>query len=90
MTRNQFLQLCASTKNAGGFRAYQKTEGHTTNPAKPIYRVYLDPGVGFPSGHKLLASSKNQYTAYEAKNRFNMWLIQSKQYRPEPEAKTDA
>ncbi len=89
MTRQQFLQLCASTRNAGGFRAYRKTESRVTNPSKPVYRVYLDPGVGFPSGHKLLSSSQNHYTAYEAENRFNMWLIQSKQYRAEPEATTD-
>lgn len=87
MTREQFLQLCASTKNDGGFRAYRQAEILKHN-RKTVHRVYLDPGL--PTAHKLLASSRSLYTAYEAQTRFNMWLIQSKQYRPEPEAKTDA
>ena len=81
MTREKFLQLCASTKNAGGFRAYQKTEAQVNNPSKPVYRVYLDPGMNYPGGYKLLFSSRNNYTAYEAMNRFNMWLVQEGKHR---------
>ena len=81
MTREKFLQLCASTKNAGGFRAYQKTEAQVNNPSKTVYRVYLDPGMNYPGGYKLLFSSRNNYTAYEATNRFNMWLLQEGLHR---------
>lgn len=79
MTRAKFLALCAAKKNNKGFKVYyQKTYGPRNSVA---YRVHLDPGVGFPSGHTVLYTTTNLAKAVDAENRFNMWLFQEGLHR---------
>jgi hypothetical protein len=84
MTRWKFLALCAGKKNHKGFKAYYKQfYGHRNTVA---YRVYLDPGVGFPSGHAVIYTTADLAKAVDAENRFNMWLLQEKLHRDQLKA----
>lgn len=79
MTKTKFLALCAGKKNNAGFRVYHERGYGYRNVVN--YRVRLDPGVGFPSGHAILYTTVHQSKAVDAENRFNMWLIQEGLHR---------
>lgn len=84
MTRTKFLALCAGKKNNVGFKAYYDRFYGERNNLK--YRVRLDPGVGFPSGHTVLYTTSDLAKAAEAENRFNMWLMQEGLHTSQPKA----
>lgn len=79
MTRNKFLALCAGKTNNRGFKVYREQfYGHRQQVS---YRVLLDPGVGFPSGHAQLYTTTDLAKAVDAENRYNMWLFQQSLHR---------
>jgi hypothetical protein len=84
MTRTKFLALCAGKKNNKGFNVYHERGYDSRNVVN--YRVRLDPGVGFPSGHAILYTTTHQSKAIDADNRFNMWLIQEKLHHDQQQA----
>ena len=71
MTKAKLLEVARNTPSQNGVKVDYY---HSTRGGKSVWKVRLDPGEGPNHEYPILYTSANQYSAYDARNRFHMWL----------------